>query len=212
LRDRDKEYKRRSVQPLVVFAQQAFQLKRPRVTDKRWAWPGDAPVPVLFDPAATVSATYGVAFQNRFRDGPWSNRPTVFVIDRAGVIRHVASRPDRDIPEVEVFEALGELEEQRRLITLLRTRGDGGQEAARVVLGPVGPHTRKVVPTLVKCLTDEDRQVRAGAAAALLWIGPRAKGAIPALRAALKDKDRHVRRLAALALERCGAGARARSR
>src|SRR5262245_27590125 len=122
----DKEYKRRSVQPVIVFAQQAFQLKRPRTLQKPWAWPGDVPAPVLFDPAATVSATYGVAFQNTFRAGPWSNRPTVFVIDRAGVVRYAGSRPDRDIPEVEVFQALDELEEQRRLITALRARGERG--------------------------------------------------------------------------------------
>jgi peroxiredoxin len=106
LRDREKEYERRQVQPLVVVAQQAFQLKRPRTLQEHWAWPAEVPTAVLFDPAATVSATYGVAFQNRFRDGPWSSRPAIFAIDRDGVIRHVGSRPDQDLREKEIFKIL----------------------------------------------------------------------------------------------------------
>ena len=43
--------------------------------------------PLLMDPALTVSATYGVAFQMRIHT-EWSNRPTTFVIDRAGVLRY----------------------------------------------------------------------------------------------------------------------------
>jgi peroxiredoxin len=81
LRDTEKEYRRRNVQPLVVIAQQAFQL--------RSLVRGDVDVPVLVDPVAAVSATYGVAFQTQFRDeqGPWSSRPAIFVIDPGGVLR-----------------------------------------------------------------------------------------------------------------------------
>jgi peroxiredoxin len=42
--------------------------------------------PLLMDPALTVSATYGVAFQMRIHT-EWSNRPATFVIDKEGVIR-----------------------------------------------------------------------------------------------------------------------------
>ena len=98
---------------MLVIAQQPFQLKRPP-THQKWAWPQEVPDSVLFDPVATVSATYGVAFQTQFRDGPWSSRPAIFVIDRAGVIRHLDSRPNEDLREKEIFAALDKLEEQRR--------------------------------------------------------------------------------------------------
>lgn len=43
--------------------------------------------PILADPANTVSATYGVAFQMNIHT-EWSNRPATFIIDREGVIRY----------------------------------------------------------------------------------------------------------------------------
>lgn len=43
--------------------------------------------PVLLDPAFTVSATYGVAFQMRIHVER-SNRPATFIIDKEGVIRY----------------------------------------------------------------------------------------------------------------------------
>ena len=43
--------------------------------------------PLLTDPAVTVSATYGVAFQMRIRT-ELSNRPATFVIDKAGLVRY----------------------------------------------------------------------------------------------------------------------------
>jgi peroxiredoxin len=112
LRGHEKEYKRRNVQPVLVMAQYPFQLKRPKTVDKKWAWPEKIPDEVLFDPLSTVSATYGVAFQTQFRDGdgPWSSRPAIFVIDRDGVLRHVASRPDQDIREPGIFAILDKLE------------------------------------------------------------------------------------------------------
>lgn len=42
--------------------------------------------PIVADPAHTVSATYGVAFQMNIHT-EWSNRPATFLIDKNGVIR-----------------------------------------------------------------------------------------------------------------------------
>ena len=109
MRDSDKEYQRRHVQPLVVMAQQPFQLKHPKMfvkaNEDAWSWPDTIPAEVLFDPLSTVSATYGVAFQTQFRGGKnvWSSRPAIFVIDRDGVLRHVDSRLDEDIREEGIF-------------------------------------------------------------------------------------------------------------
>lgn len=43
--------------------------------------------PILADPAHTISATYGVAFQMNIHT-EWSNRPATFIVDRSGVIRY----------------------------------------------------------------------------------------------------------------------------
>jgi hypothetical protein len=209
LRDRDKEYKRRNVQPLLVLAQQTFQLKRPKECDQKWEWPATIPPEVLFDPLSTVSATYGVAFQTQFRGGQnvWSSRPTIFLIDREGVLRHVDSHHQEDIREEGIFPALDELETQRQLITTLQNE-EAWREAARTALAPIGAETKAAIPLLAKALTDEAVQVRAGAAAALYWIAPAAGAAVPALSEALGDKDQRVRRLSSLALARMGPGAR----
>ena len=89
MRDNEKEYASRNVQPLVVLAQHPFQLKRPKDLPGWNRWPKEVPAQALFDPLATVSATYGVAFQTQFRGNQcqWSSRPTTFVIDRDGEIR-----------------------------------------------------------------------------------------------------------------------------
>jgi len=209
LRDRENEYKRRKVQPLLVLAQQPFQLKRPKECDKEWAWPGDIPTEVLFDPLSTVSATYGVAFQTQFRDGQnvWSSRPTIFVIDRDDVLRYVDSHPDQDIREEGIFPVLDDLEEQLKLITALQKQ-EPLRDAARTALAPIGADTKAAIPPLAKALKDEAAQVRAGAAAALYWIAPTAEAAVPALGEALGDTDRRVRWLSGLALARIGPGAR----
>ena len=49
--------------------------------------PDDLHIPVLADPAHTISATYGVAFQMKIHS-EWSNRPATFIIDRDGTIRY----------------------------------------------------------------------------------------------------------------------------
>jgi len=47
----------------------------------------DVQFPLLADPAQTVSATYGVAFQMRIHVEV-SNRPATFIVDRDGVLRY----------------------------------------------------------------------------------------------------------------------------
>jgi peroxiredoxin len=47
----------------------------------------DLNFPLLLDPALTVSATYGVAFQMRIHT-ELSNRPATFIIHRDGILRY----------------------------------------------------------------------------------------------------------------------------
>ena len=219
MRDREKEYQRRGVQPLLVLAQQTFQLTRPKVIVKvnedEWAswngggWPRTVPAEVLFDPLSTVSATYGVAFQTQFRDDQnvWSSRPASFVIDADGVLRNVASQPGQDVREEGIFPIVDALHEQRQLITALAAKEDARGKAARVALAPLGAQTKTALPALVEALKDEAAPVRAGAAAALYWIALEAGTAVPALTGALQDRDSRVRWLSGLALARIGPGA-----
>ena len=218
MREKEKEYQRRQVQPVIVMAQQPFQLKKPKVfvkvNEDEWAswngggWPKAVPGEVLFDPLSTVSATYGVAFQTQFRDdnNVWSSRPAIFVIDCDGVLRHVESRGE-DIREEGIFPIVDDVDEQRRLITALEAKADTC-EAARIAMAPIKEQTKTAIPALVKALKDDDAPARAGAAAALYWIATEAGTAVPALGEALQDRDIRVRRLSALALARLGPDAR----
>ena len=118
MRDKEKEYQSRDVQPLLVMAQYPFQLTRPKakgIADRWNKWPDAVPAEVLFDPLSTVSATYGVAFQTQFRgnNNVWSSRPAIFVIDAKGVLRHVDSRRDQDIREAGIFSVVDGLQDQR---------------------------------------------------------------------------------------------------
>ena len=66
----------------------------------------DLQYPLLMDPAQTVSAAYGVAFQMRIHTEV-SNRPATFVIDRTGVLRYAkrgTSFGDRPSPNRVVAE------------------------------------------------------------------------------------------------------------
>src|SRR5262245_34092844 len=51
----------------------------------------------------------------------------------------------------------------------------------------------ETVPVLIEALSDEDKEVRSGAAEALGAIGPQAKEALPQLTNALRDKSALVR-------------------
>lgn len=66
--------------------------------------------PILADPANTVSATYGVAFQMRIHT-EWSNRPATIIVDRDGIIRYERRGEkynDRPSPE-QILEELDKL-------------------------------------------------------------------------------------------------------
>jgi peroxiredoxin len=69
---------------------------------------GDVGYPLLLDPAFTVSATYGVAFQMRIHT-ELSNRPATFLIDRQGVLRYQRrAKTFADRPTVaEILSELG---------------------------------------------------------------------------------------------------------
>ena len=169
MRGLENEYKRRNVQPLLVLAQQTFQLKRPKECDKKWDWPEEIPTEVLFDPLSTVSATYGLAFQMQFRDGTWSSRPTIFVMDRDGVLRYVVGRHEQDIREEGIFPALDELEQQRRLIIALQSKDEERREAAQALVLFADANTR---PALERALADPKPGVRVYAIQALSMLGP----------------------------------------
>ncbi len=72
----------------------------------------DLHVPVLADPANTISATYGVPFQMQIHT-EWSNRPAVFLIDREGILQ-VAHRGktfgDRPTPDT-ILQQLNQIEQ-----------------------------------------------------------------------------------------------------
>ncbi len=200
MRDWTKEFEARGAQPLVVFTHHNFEVA-PLLR---------APVeaPVLLDPASTMSATYGVAFQIQFREGslPWSARPSTLIIDRGGVLRHADDYEDRS-PLWTPLKLLDDLKTQRSLIEALKG-GDGRyREAADLALAPVGPGTKAAVPALAEALKDRRPGVRAGAAAALYWVASAAGDTLPALAGSLDDTDPRVRRLAGLALGRMGRAA-----
>jgi HEAT repeat protein len=200
LRDWLKEFDARHAQPLVVFTHHPLQVDS--------LVPADAGVPVLLDAAATMSATYGVAFQLQFREESlvWSARPATLIIDRAGVLRHADDYEDRN-PARTPLQVLDDLQEQRQLIAALPQADERFANAARLALAAVGPQTKSIVPVLTAALRDERTDVRAGAAAALYWIAICAEDAIPALAGSLDDRDPRTRRLAAAALGRIGAAA-----
>lgn len=83
-----------AVDPHEVWASRALLKETGLTTD-------DLNFPLLVDPALTVSATYGVAFQMRIHT-EWSNRPATFIIDRDGVLRYArraqtfSDRPSAD--------------------------------------------------------------------------------------------------------------------
>jgi peroxiredoxin len=75
---------RRGLQVLVIESHEPYRIRE--TLKKSGVTPEQVEVPVLSDPAQTVAATYGVAFQ---MDDTieWADRPAVFLIDREGVLR-----------------------------------------------------------------------------------------------------------------------------
>ena len=172
MRDRTKDYEKRGLEVWAVFAHQPSYVRH--VVRARGFQLGELPFTILADEAATVSATYGVAFQ--MHEAEWSNRETAYVIDRAGVVRAVIDEGSGQCAQV-----LDDLAEQRRLIEGLKGKDAALRGAAALVLGPVEPTTRPVVPVLAQALKHSDGDIRAGSAAALCWIAADADAAVPAL-------------------------------
>src|SRR5215472_9325739 len=166
------EYERRDIQVLAVLPHPASWYEGLR--DIRW--------PMLADPAAIVSATYGAALQH-FANEKWTNRPAIFVIDRDGVIRfEYPAKANRPRPPTDyLLQVVDGLAEKRKLIEALRDRDAQLFRLAGLSLKPSGPEARAAVPTLLKALERDNADVRAGAAAALCWIVPQAKTAVPLL-------------------------------
>ena len=70
----------------------------------------EVPFSVLADVVSTVSATYGVAFQEHSWNG-WTSRQSLFVIDRDGVIRKSWNGP---VAPADVVKVLDDLNENKR--------------------------------------------------------------------------------------------------
>jgi peroxiredoxin len=85
LRDKTAEFDRIGAQILAVDPHESYRVRH--MLRSSGFDTDDLHVPVLADPAHTVSATYGVAFQMKIHT-EWANRPATFIIDKAGVIRY----------------------------------------------------------------------------------------------------------------------------
>ena len=196
MRDQAKEYERRDVQVLVVTTDVRVEQRGAHV--------------ILADRAATVSATYGVAFQ--VLGGV--NRPATFVIDREGVIRfeyRAGQNPGR------VFTADEELSpdahwsyDRPSMSQLLRVLDalPGTPALDRVRKEKLTRLCQASVHVLAEALKDEDSYLRAEAARLLGEKGPTAKDAVPALTTALGDKVGYVRSEVAESIGRIGPAAR----
>ncbi len=110
LRSKIEEFEALGAQVLVVEANEPYRL---RATVRIASMPatGDPRIPILYDSAHTVAATYGVAMQMNHIE--WLNRPSTFLIDRQGVIRKSflaktpGDRPSADAL-VNEFRAMGD--------------------------------------------------------------------------------------------------------
>lgn len=154
------------------------------------------PFPVLTDPVSTVSATYGMAFQEHLWNG-WTTLHSLFVIDRDGVIRLSWTKSDAPVDLLEVVE---DLKQKRALIESLGKRGAALRQASAVVLELAQGDFKAAIPVLVEALKDEDADIRAAAAAGLYWIAAHAESAVSSLVESLRDSDARVRRSSSQAL------------
>ncbi len=110
MRDRIDEFEKREAQILAVDPHESHRVRNMLRSVGHRA--DELTYPILADPAHTVSATYGVAFQMNVHT-EWSNRPATFVIDKQGVIRYERrgkTYSDRPSPE----ELLRELDHLNR--------------------------------------------------------------------------------------------------
>jgi peroxiredoxin len=113
LRDRINDFEDRGVQVLAVDPHESYRVRH-MLRDV--GLKADAVAfPVLADPANTVSATYGVAFQMNIHT-EWSNRPATFILDKEGVIRYERRgktfgdrpKPDEILKELDRLAGRGE--------------------------------------------------------------------------------------------------------
>ena len=108
MRDKIDEFEKRGAQIVAVDPHESHRVRHLlRSVGQRAE---ELTYPIMADPAHTVSATYGVAFQMNIHT-EWSNRPATFVIDKEGVIRYQRrgkTYSDRPKPE-ELLQELDRL-------------------------------------------------------------------------------------------------------
>lgn len=85
MRDKISEFEKRGAQIVAVDPHESHQVRYMLRSVGHRA--DELTYPILADPAHTVSATFGVAFQMNIHT-EWSNRPATFVLDKDGVIRY----------------------------------------------------------------------------------------------------------------------------
>ncbi|MNI09060.1 HEAT repeat protein [compost metagenome] len=118
---------------------------------------------------------------------------------------------DSDRPEtlVHAIFALSELRELAidavpKLIGLLGNSSEVVRQAVAEGLGLIGTQTDTVVGGLIRCLQDEDVQVKFTAGLSVARTGSLAAESVPQLEVALDDENRYVRAHAAEALRHIG--------
>ena len=104
LRHKIDDFEAMGAKVLVLEANEPYRV---RATARGASLPakGDPRLPILYDSAHTVAATYGVAMQMNHVE--WLNRPSTFLIDRQGILREaiLADSPgDRPSPEMVLSE------------------------------------------------------------------------------------------------------------
>jgi peroxiredoxin len=85
LRDKIDAFRKRGAQLLAIDPHESHRVRHMLRSVGQRA--DELTYPILADPAYTVCATYGVAFQMNIHT-EWANRPATFIIDREGVIRY----------------------------------------------------------------------------------------------------------------------------
>src|SRR5262249_50050287 len=159
---------------------------------------------ILSDPAAVVSATYGVAFQ--WPGESSLNRPASLVIDRKGTVRffYVAgTRPGHHFASTEAGEDTHWSYDRPSADELVRVIDRLDKRAADQE-GKLAALRKADVAGLRAALKEEEAYLRAEAARLLAGMGASAEAAVPSLVVALGDPIGFVRSEAAKALGKIG--------
>ena len=165
---------------------------------------------ILADRMATVSATYGVAFQ--VLGG--ANRPATFVIDRSGTIRfeyRAGQKPGRVFVTDEKLSPEAHWSYDRPSMSQLLKVLDGlpdtpGIDPARK--DKLARLAKATIPEMRAALREDDSYLRSEAVRRLAEKRSDAKEAVPDLVKLLADKVGYVRSEAALALGKIGCDAK----